>query len=44
MRRLSSLRPPEPLAFEHFQLSRTQVGPTWLQAAPLLGAASLEVT
>ncbi len=35
---------PEPLAFEHFQLSRTQVGPTWLEAAPLLGAASLEVT
>ena len=34
---------PEPLAFEHFQLSRTQVGPTWLEAAPLLGAASLEV-
>ncbi len=35
---------PESLAFEHFQLSRTQVGPTWLEAAPLLGAASLEVT
>ncbi len=35
---------PEPLAFEHFALSRTQVGPTWLQAAPLLGAACLEVT
>ncbi len=36
--------PPEPLAFEHFQLSRTQIGPTWLEAAPLLGAACLEVT
>ncbi len=35
---------PEPLAFEHFELSRTQVGPTWLEAAPLLGAACLEVT
>ncbi len=35
---------PEPLAFEHFDLSRTQVGPTWLDAAPLLGAACLEVT
>lgn len=35
--------PPEPLSFEHFQLTRTQVGPTWLQTAPLLGAASLEV-
>ncbi|MEE8523135.1 MAG: hypothetical protein V3T72_04320 [Thermoanaerobaculia bacterium] len=35
--------PPEPLAFEHFQLTRTQVGPTWSQTAPLLGAASLEV-
>ncbi len=35
--------PPELLAFEHFQLSRTQVGPTWSQTAPLLGAASLEV-
>ena len=34
---------PEPLAFEHFPITRTQVGPTWLEAAPLLGAASLEV-
>lgn len=34
---------PEPLGFEHFQLTRTQVGPTWLETAPLLGAASLEV-
>ncbi|MEM7351324.1 MAG: hypothetical protein AAF657_10990 [Acidobacteriota bacterium] len=34
---------PEPLAFEHFQLSRTQVGPSWLETAPLLGAATLEV-
>ena len=34
---------PEPLAFEHFQISRTQVGPTWVDTAPLLGAASLEV-
>ncbi|MEM7587144.1 MAG: hypothetical protein AAF560_27390 [Acidobacteriota bacterium] len=35
---------PEPLAFEHFDISRTQVGPTWLETAPLLGAASLEVS
>lgn len=35
--------PPEPLVFEHFQLTRTQVGPSWLETAPLLGAASLEV-
>lgn len=35
--------PAEPLAFEHFQLTRTQVGPTWSQTAPLLGAAGLEV-
>lgn len=34
---------PEPLVFEHFQLTRTQVGPSWLETAPLLGAASLEV-
>ncbi len=34
---------PEPLAFEHFQISRTQVGPTWLETAPLLGAVSLKV-
>jgi hypothetical protein len=34
---------PEPLSFEHFDLARTQVGPTWLQTAPLLGAVSLEV-
>ena len=35
--------PPEPLSFEHFDLARMQVGPTWLQTAPLLGAVSLEV-
>ncbi len=34
---------PEPLQFQHFPLTRTQVGPTWAQTAPLLGAASLEV-
>ena len=34
---------PEPLAFQHFDVTRTQVGPTWLETAPLLGAASLEV-
>lgn len=34
---------PEPLAFEHFRITRTQVGPSWLQTAPLLGAASLEI-
>lgn len=34
---------PEPLSFDHFLLTRTQVGPTWIETAPLLGAASLEV-
>jgi hypothetical protein len=34
---------PEPLAFQHFQITRTQVGPTWLETAPLLGAACLEI-
>lgn len=34
---------PEPLQFQHFPLTRTQVGPNWAQTAPLLGAASLEV-
>lgn len=34
---------PQPLVFDHFQLSRTQVGPSWLETAPLLGAAGLEV-
>ena len=34
---------PEVLSFEHFRITRTQVGPSWLQTAPLLGAASLEV-
>jgi hypothetical protein len=34
---------PEPLSFQHFQITRTQVGPTWLETAPLLGAASLEI-
>jgi hypothetical protein len=34
---------PEPLAFGHFDITRTQVGPTWMETAPLLGAASLEV-
>lgn len=35
---------PEPLAFEHFRIARTQVGPSWLETAPMLGAASIEVT
>ena len=35
---------PEPLAFEHFQLSRTQVGPTWLETSPLLGQAAKNET
>lgn len=35
---------PEPLAFEHFPLTRTQVGPSWLETAPLLGAVMLEVS
>lgn len=34
----------EPLAFEHFPLTRTQVGPSWLETAPLLGAVMLEVS
>ncbi|MCP4656261.1 MAG: hypothetical protein GY856_12685 [bacterium] len=34
---------PEPLAYEHFPLARTQIDLTWLETAPLLGAASLEV-
>lgn len=34
---------PEPLAFSHFDITRTQVGPTWMETAPLLGAACLEV-
>ena len=34
---------PEPLSFQHFQISRTQVGPSWIETAPLLGAATLEV-
>ena len=33
----------EPLGFEHFQLSRTQVGPSWMDTAPLVGAACIEV-
>ncbi len=35
---------PEPLAHEHFPLARTQIDLSWLETAPLLGAASLEVT
>ncbi len=35
---------PEPLAFEHFPIARTQVGPSWLETAALLGAASDEVS
>lgn len=35
---------PEPLALEHFPLVRTQVGPTWLETAPLVGAACVEVS
>lgn len=35
---------PEPLAYEHFPLARTQIDLSWLETAPLLGAASLEVT
>lgn len=34
---------PEPLDFDHFPLVRTQAGESWLQTAPLLGAARLEV-
>lgn len=34
---------PQPLIFDHFLLTRTQVGPSWLETAPLLGAASFEV-
>ena len=34
---------PEPLRYEHFELSRGRAGVSWVQTAPLLGAASLEV-
>ena len=34
---------PQPLVFNHFQLTRTQVGPAWVETAPLLGAACFEV-
>ncbi len=35
---------PEPLGFEHFSLSRTQAGESWLVTGPLLGAAAIEVS
>ena len=34
---------PEPLRFEHFELTRGRAGVSWVRTAPLLGAASLEV-
>ncbi len=34
---------PEPLRFEHFELTRGRAGASWVRMAPLLGAASLEV-
>lgn len=34
---------PEPLAFEHFDLTRSRAGATWVRTAPMLGAASLEI-
>ena len=34
---------PEPLRFEHFDLSRGRAGVSWVQTAPLLGAARIEV-
>ncbi|MEM1205777.1 MAG: hypothetical protein AAGN66_21280 [Acidobacteriota bacterium] len=35
---------PEPLSFEHFELTRGRAGTSWLDTAPLLGAASIEVS
>ena len=34
---------PEPLRHDHFELTRGRAGVSWVQTAPLLGAASLEV-
>lgn len=34
---------PEPLRSEHFQLGQGRAGVTWVDTAPMLGAASLEV-
>lgn len=35
---------PEPLGFEHFPLSRSHVDDNWLRTAPLIGAASQQVS
>lgn len=34
---------PEPLTFDHFPMAHGNVGTAWLETAPLLGAARLEV-
>ncbi|MEM6793587.1 MAG: hypothetical protein AAF725_06365 [Acidobacteriota bacterium] len=34
---------PEPLGFDHFQLTRSRPGASWLRSAPMLGAAALEI-
>lgn len=34
---------PEPLRYEHFELSRGRAGVSWVQTAPLVGAARIEV-
>ncbi len=35
---------PEPLGVEHFSLNRAPATPSWLEMAPLLGAAAIEVS
>ncbi|MEM1183016.1 MAG: hypothetical protein AAGM22_32035 [Acidobacteriota bacterium] len=34
---------PEPLGFEHFDLTRSRAGASWVRTAPMLGAVSMEV-
>ena len=34
---------PEPLSFEHFDLTRSRAGAVWVRTAPMLGAVSMEV-
>ncbi|MEO1366022.1 MAG: hypothetical protein AAFX50_02510 [Acidobacteriota bacterium] len=33
----------EPLTFDHFDLTRSRAGASWVRTAPMLGAASMEV-
>lgn len=35
---------PEPLSFEHFDLTRSRAGAVWVRTAPMLGAACLEIS